>query len=202
MVCKRLLLVSVCAIISISPFLLFALGAHNIDVTHDFGAIRCIYGFATGVLCFNIYKGFLIVKDVPQHAMIGTLIEVSAVIVTVAFVQLAGHGIFTLLLVPLIFALPVTVFARERGVISKILCCRPMVSIGSLSYSIYMTHFFVQTLYPRWRICVRKAVLSSNFYVCAYRWQVDDCARNCILARGSSLCSDVGVRDRSLLANP
>src|SRR5206468_679256 len=44
---------------------------------------------------------------------------------------------------PYIFALVVLVFAFEAGSASAILRLRPLVVLGTISYSIYMTHLFI-----------------------------------------------------------
>jgi peptidoglycan/LPS O-acetylase OafA/YrhL len=126
----------------ISPFLLFALGTHGMDTTQDFGFIRCVYGFSAGVLCFHIYKQFE-AESARQITKADTLLEVLGVIGIVIFVQSAGRGTLTFV-APFIFGFSVIVFARERGFISRALYSAPFVVLGSLSYSIYMVHFFIQ----------------------------------------------------------
>jgi peptidoglycan/LPS O-acetylase OafA/YrhL len=126
----------------VSPFLIFALGKDCMEIAQDFGFIRCVYGFAAGVLCFKLYERFN-TKSARLITNTGTLLEVVGVIGTVIFVQSAGRGALTFI-APLIFGFSVIVFARERGLISRALHWSPLVFLASLSYSIYMIHFFIQ----------------------------------------------------------
>jgi peptidoglycan/LPS O-acetylase OafA/YrhL len=127
----------------ISPALLFMFGSHSIAVAHDFGLIRCIYGFSIGVLCCNLYKKYFCVEKAGLPAIVATILEVAAVSVMATFIAFSSQGVVTLA-TPLIFALVVMVFAIQRGFISKLLSCSPMAFVGSVSYSIYMVHMFIQ----------------------------------------------------------
>jgi peptidoglycan/LPS O-acetylase OafA/YrhL len=103
--------------------------------------LRCCYGFGLGVA-----GAALVGTPQPLRTMSGRafgLLEVAAVIATLAFVGLAGAGPWSLAAPPL-FLLVVLVFAQERGGVSRLLKTAPMMTLGTLSYSIYMIHFFVQ----------------------------------------------------------
>ncbi|TIT89928.1 MAG: acyltransferase, partial [Mesorhizobium sp.] len=72
-----------------------------------------------------------------------TLAELAMIVVIGLFVSAAGTndaGIAA----PVVFALALYLFAHEGGLISALLRSRPMLLLGSLSYSIYMVHIFVQ----------------------------------------------------------
>jgi peptidoglycan/LPS O-acetylase OafA/YrhL len=61
----------------------------------------------------------------------------------VFFVSLAGSNDFGIA-APLVFALALFLFAHEGGWISALLRAPVMLTLGALSYSIYMVHIFVQ----------------------------------------------------------
>ncbi|MDU1691555.1 MAG: hypothetical protein E6848_18380, partial [Bradyrhizobium sp.] len=58
-------------------------------------------------------------------------------------VAVAGAGPLSFLCPP-VFVVTILVFASESGLISAALKHRSIVMVGALSYSIYMTHLFVQ----------------------------------------------------------
>ena len=72
-----------------------------------------------------------------------TLAEIVMVAVIVLFISLAGGNDFGIA-APLVFALALFLFAHEGGWISALLRAPFMLTLGALSYSIYMVHIFVQ----------------------------------------------------------
>ena len=130
-----------------APFFLIAFSTRHMDVSFDFGFIRCLYGFSLGALLAWFQHDSI--ADARQALAGGagrfawTLAELSMVAVIVVFVSVAGTndaGIAA----PVVFALALYLFAHEGGWVSALLRSRPMLLLGSLSYSIYMVHIFVQ----------------------------------------------------------
>jgi peptidoglycan/LPS O-acetylase OafA/YrhL len=121
------------------PVLVATLSERNMDTTYDWGMIRCIYGFAAGVISWNLYErwngklGKWLSGNVAEWCTLGLMF---------AFLNMAGHTLLSIA-APYIFALVVLVFAFEAGTASAILRLRPLVFLGTISYSIYMTHAFV-----------------------------------------------------------
>jgi peptidoglycan/LPS O-acetylase OafA/YrhL len=72
-----------------------------------------------------------------------TAAELAVVAAIAMFVTLAA-GNPASLAAPLLFALALGVFARERGFVSQLLKLRLFLWLGMLSYGIYMVHIFVQ----------------------------------------------------------
>jgi peptidoglycan/LPS O-acetylase OafA/YrhL len=110
-----------------------------IDATHDFGLVRCLLGFAVGVLVWramerNAFSGL--------PTAIWTVAEFVAIGASLAFVLVAGHSIANLAS-PFVFALAVAIFSRQRGLVSRGFRWRVLVYLGTISYSIYMVHAFV-----------------------------------------------------------
>lgn len=106
---------------------------------------RCLYGFCVGVL---LHKAFLAVDraGTVDRMSIGriTAIEAVALVLAVVFVIVARE-LPTHALAPMAFAPAVLVYAFDRGRISRLLQARSLVFMGTLSYSIYLIHPFVQT---------------------------------------------------------
>lgn len=112
---------------------------YGLEQSIGLGLVRCIYGFGLGVLGWQFYRAR---GDIALTYATGTALEIALVAGCVALVSWLPLP-WTLLCPPL-FLLAVLVFARESGAISRFLKLRPLVFVGTLSYSIYMVHLFVE----------------------------------------------------------
>ena len=117
----------------------------SMDVTYDFGILRCIFGFALGTLCYHVQKRRA--AHAGPTGWLPTLAEVATVAAVIAFVSLSGDNNWSLL-APFVFAAAVLVFASEDGLLSRLFRTPFFAWLGKLSYSIYLTHFFVVMLMP------------------------------------------------------
>lgn len=110
--------------------------------TADLGLFRCIAGFFIGVAAYGLHARLRHLR-LP----VASLWEMAAVAGVVTFVVLAGEGPDKVgpqsLAAPLVFAVAVLVFARDAGLVSRVLRTRPLAALGRWSYSIYMTHQLV-----------------------------------------------------------
>lgn len=122
------------------PVLIAALSEHNMNTHYDWGIVRCLYGFAAGVLAWSTYEKW---REKLGRWLSGSLPEWTALGLVVAFVSVAGTTLVSIA-APYLFALVVLVFAFEGGTASAILRSRLPVFLGTISYSIYMTHVFVE----------------------------------------------------------
>ena len=61
---------------------------------------------------------------------------------------------------PFVFAAAVLIFAAEGGLVSRIFHSRPLKWLGTVSYSIYLTHFFFVLILPP----VVKRVLHADLW--------------------------------------
>jgi peptidoglycan/LPS O-acetylase OafA/YrhL len=107
------------------------------DATFGFGTARCVFGFSLGVLLWA-YAG---------RPRFGTVTATAAEAGVLLAVWLLATFVWTgwpPLLGPPLFALAVLVFAAEAGLVSRLLKTRAFLALGTLSYSIYMVHPFVQ----------------------------------------------------------
>jgi len=121
------------------PLLIAILSERNMATVYDWGIIRCIYGFAAGVLAWNIHRKW---SDELRKWLSGSVVEWGALGLVVGFISLAGTTLLSVA-APYVYALVVLVFAFEAGAVSAILRLRPLVFLGTVSYSIYMTHVFI-----------------------------------------------------------
>jgi peptidoglycan/LPS O-acetylase OafA/YrhL len=137
----------------------------HINATHDFGVLRCLYGFSFGVLAWRLQQR-------REGDAGGTGAEVLAGGGALVFVALAGESSFSLLAPP-VFALVVVVFARERGAVSAALRTRAFVWLGTLSYSIYMTHFFIARRMAELLSYAREAGIPGTGLLGVEKWAGD-----------------------------
>jgi peptidoglycan/LPS O-acetylase OafA/YrhL len=145
--------------------------------TFDWALARCLYGFFTGVLAYELWS----VARLPR----GTLAEIAmlaAVAVFITFVP--GHFALEYLATPL-FALAVLIFAGEGGLVSRAMMSRPAAALGRWSYSIYLVHTPVL------------AVLFSAVHVAELRfhhaWLIHLPDGNAILELGSRFADDLAL---------
>jgi peptidoglycan/LPS O-acetylase OafA/YrhL len=123
------------------PVLIAILSERNMATGYDWGIIRCIYGFSAGVLAWSLYEKW---NEKLGKWLSGSIVEWCALGLVVVFVTAAGTTLLSIA-APYVFALVVLVFAFEAGTASAILRQRPLVFLGTISYSIYMTHVFIAT---------------------------------------------------------
>jgi peptidoglycan/LPS O-acetylase OafA/YrhL len=121
------------------PVLIATLSERNMATVYDWGIIRCVYGFAAGALSWSIYEKW---KENLKKWFSGSIVEWGALGLVVVFVSVAGTTLLSIA-APYVFALVVLVFAFEAGTASAILRLRPLIFLGTISYSIYMTHVFI-----------------------------------------------------------
>src|SRR5262249_9601651 len=114
------------------PVLIAVLSEHNLATTHDWGIIRCTYGFAAGAVSWNVYNRW---GGALGKWLFGSVAEWGAIALVVVFVSAAETTLLTLA-APYVFAIVVLVFAFEGGTASAILRRRPLVFLGTISYSI------------------------------------------------------------------
>jgi peptidoglycan/LPS O-acetylase OafA/YrhL len=112
----------------------------DMTVTHGYGMLRCLYGFAAGVAAWRLFP------RLRGGVLGGTRAELLAFAAVVAFVSAAGSGRWSGPLsigAPFLFAAVVLVFASQRGAASRLLGGKPFLFLGTVSYSIYMVHYFI-----------------------------------------------------------
>jgi peptidoglycan/LPS O-acetylase OafA/YrhL len=120
-------------IVLLSPLALWILVGH-MDTTYDYGIIRCVFGFSAGVLVWNLHRAAWLRS--------GTALELLTIALIVFFVWAAGRTALEIG-APFVFAVAVLVFATEAGAVSSVLRKRVFLTLGALSYSIYMVHYVV-----------------------------------------------------------
>lgn len=120
-------------------FLLPFTGHADMDMSYDYGFLRCVYGFSGGVVLYYLLvqrKPFMLSKRAADFW------EPTCVIAIILFVVYCGRNEISFL-APFLFMLCVSIFSFEAGWLSRILKHRAFLLLGTLSFSIYMTHRFI-----------------------------------------------------------
>jgi peptidoglycan/LPS O-acetylase OafA/YrhL len=126
------------------PLILLKYSPDFMEATYDFGLVRCLYGFSAGVLTHALLAGKIECgPDTREARLTWTLAEITIIAAIILFVCTTSKNAGGLL-APLMFALAVALFAHEGGYVSSLMKTRPLLLLGTISYSIYLTHIFVQ----------------------------------------------------------
>jgi peptidoglycan/LPS O-acetylase OafA/YrhL len=142
-----------------APLILFKHSAHFMDATYDFGLVRCLFGFSAGVLTHALLAGKTDSGPKTREALwTWTFAELAVICAVILFVSSAAPNAGGLL-APLLFAFAVALFAHEGGYVSRLLKTQPLLLLGTVSYSIYMTHIFVQ-----WRMLNAAKLLDGRVF--------------------------------------
>lgn len=107
--------------------------------------------FVVGMLLFQLYEK---VKDKHINPPQGSLMEIGAVALFLAF-YLYASDIPKVYRYSCYYWLPVAAiimsFSLQRGVVSRLLSNRLLVTGGEISYSFYLIHLFVLLSYAEWQ---------------------------------------------------
>ncbi|AUD00505.1 acyltransferase family protein [Spirosoma pollinicola] len=112
---------------------------HNgsIIYNYDYGFVRCLYSFLIGMLAYRL--GHQLPDTLNRNAY--SLVEVLLLGFTILAVSSFTHAESWLM--PLLFALVIVVFSREKGAVSNLLAADRFAFLGKLSYSYYLNHTVV-----------------------------------------------------------
>ncbi len=107
----------------------------GLDLTYDAGWLRCLYGFALGMLAYSLHR-----RVTVWPRLMGAF-EIPLLLACLAVIMFHQHLWF--LLPPLAFMAAIYVFAGEHGLLSRLLKKAPFQTLGHISYSIYLNHVIV-----------------------------------------------------------
>lgn len=138
-------------IISITSFLI--LYSINLDFnyfyTYDFGFLRCLAGFFSGVFAYYVHKNHLLNwKIIKNHTFINFLELTFFIILFFLLYNLKyivlNYGFIYFIFFPLF----ILIFSLENGFLSNFFNSFQLLHrIGNISYSIYMIHVIINLLF-------------------------------------------------------
>ena len=119
----------------------------DMDFHYDLGFWRCLGGFYSGILAAWIYGHMPKTWRGKGEAakLSGTMLEVFTLVALYCFVVYCdGKLQFFLAPVAILFVLT---FAMGQGWISRFMTTKPLLYLGKISYSIYMTHVLISIIF-------------------------------------------------------
>ena len=135
---QRPMILAAAVAAAVAAFAIVLFSPNRMNATHDFGAVRGLYGFSVGVLAHAVWtRGW-------SSRLGGSAVEVVAAITVFTYAFLAQNTAVEYA-APLVFALVLLVFVGDRGVVSRVLSTGPIQALGRWSYSIYMVHALIIT---------------------------------------------------------
>ncbi|BCW89533.1 hypothetical protein sos41_26990 [Alphaproteobacteria bacterium SO-S41] len=161
---RRQMAIACFTIVTFSMAALVALSPTGMDVTFDYGMLRCLAGFFAGVATFLVWRA--IHEGVALKRGTATALECAAILAVIAFVSFAGIGPLSFA-APLVFAPAVLLFAFEAGALSRAMLTRPFQALGEWSYAIYMTAYFI-ALFFNLKLVPRLEGLPMDLVAVAY----------------------------------
>ena len=107
------------------------------------GLFRCLLGFLAGHFVWRLWRTPFAQTRIQDFVKrFATPLEVAVFVGAVAAVWYTEFNPWSFAL-PLVFSAVILVFAFEAGPLSRLLKTAPFALLGTLSYSIYMTHFWI-----------------------------------------------------------
>jgi peptidoglycan/LPS O-acetylase OafA/YrhL len=119
------------AVIAVTILSIMVYWKGNLDITFDYGWIRCVTEFSLGAVLYQMYQ-----KGLGEN----TLSKSVSFFLALIFIVLIFHFSWNDLFIIPVFCLLLLATAYNNGAIKTILETRIFKYLGDISYSIYMMH--------------------------------------------------------------
>ena len=122
-------------------------GTFSLLFTFDYGFLRGITGFFTGVICFTTFNSYKATIRTAGNSMFSIL---EVLMLTITIVSVCYGDVFKNygFIYPVIFFITILVFAFEKGWLSaQLKKTKFLHRTGQYSYSIYMIHTLILSLF-------------------------------------------------------
>ena len=161
---NRVLLPSL-VILGASTILYLKTGSLKLDYNFDYGFLRGIIGFFAGVICFNTFDNVKTYLSKLSSALFNVL-EVLLLTIVISFVWQGAVFKSYGFIYEILFFVTILVFAFEKGWLSAQLKKSNFLhQTGKYSYSIYMIHTLILSLFNIVFIRVLKLPASAYAYL-------------------------------------
>ena len=138
-------------------------GRYEINYSFDYGFLRGIIGFFTGSLCYYVFNRFYPVLSTIKSGLF-SILEILSMLVLATMIYFGKELKAIGFVYELIFFIAILIFSFERGIVSALLKKSNILkNIGTYSYSIYMTHTLLLSLFNV--IFIRLLKLPPSAYV-------------------------------------
>ncbi len=143
------LLLAYCGCIAGLFFLTVCRDGH-LDITYDYGFIRCFFEFIAGMLLYNLFRNRLF------EGFFGS--SFTFVVAAICGISIMHLDLNDVLIIP-VFSVLILAAAQNAGLPAKILNTSFLNFLGEISYSIYLMHAFLQIIIMK----LFKVFLPPNF---------------------------------------
>jgi peptidoglycan/LPS O-acetylase OafA/YrhL len=106
---------------------------HNMDTSFDFGYLRGMTGFVTGMLTYKLYRAGILTRVFSMD-----ITAIAVITASLLYLQLGTNDGICIIF----FALIVFTFAQSNNFLHRICNNRLAQYLGNISYSIYLVQFF------------------------------------------------------------
>lgn len=112
-------------------------GGTDLDVTYDYGVVRCLCEFVVGALAYRFYRSRRGAGWLDRDVVLA--------VVAAAIVVVMHFGIADVLVVPLfgVLLLGLAFNDQREGLVGRLLARRPFQFLGDISYAVYMSHVLI-----------------------------------------------------------
>lgn len=114
----------------------------NLDEIQELGVLRCLFEFTIGVGIYQLYKGYKDRNTIWSNDFVTLVIGLMIVL----SLHLNLHGVIT---IPF-FALFILCASLNNGIFQKTLNIKPLLFLGDISYSFYLTHGIITLIWSWW----------------------------------------------------
>lgn len=122
---------------------LFMLSDKTLLLAYDLGILRCVGGFFLGVYVLSWTRRC----NYSFNAVLASLAEILVIALMLALMLNIYASKWYQLATFMVFALVVYLFSiQSKGIVSIVLNKKPLIFLGTVSYSIYMTHALVHAV--------------------------------------------------------
>lgn len=129
--------------IGVSVVVLLTIAPNGMQSYHDYGVFRSILGFSAGALAYRAFDALHRRQAFSRISRpVFTTLEIGGLAGLLGLQVAFGATDFAVAL-PLVFTLPMIVFAYGGGHVSALMCSRPLVYLGTISLSIYVVHVWI-----------------------------------------------------------
>lgn len=106
----------------------------SLDLSYDYGVFRCLAGFMTGALIYEMAKRDILERPLPMN--------IAQVVGLILFICMLVYSWWDVLCYP-IMGLYMWGLRSESGLIGRFIKQRLFYWLGEISYSIYLLHFVI-----------------------------------------------------------
>jgi len=125
------------SLMAMAAYVCIALEWGTLNVTADWGFIRCLAGFFLGMMIFEVKEMNVLCHSRTVVGGCGIAVTI-AIIVTMSFTS----GPLLVFVIPL-FVIAIALLQSDQGPVARLLISPAVQFLGRISYSIYMVHSFL-----------------------------------------------------------